>query len=131
MDIMGIIVYSNQATLQFNFNKQEYYTLAALQAAIRAIPHTRGGTRTDKALEMANDQLFTPGAGDRAHANNVLIVLTDGKTNSGSKPYSQVLKPLQVCNHPSFPKDFTNDTAQANIFCVGTVCVRIWVKKNT
>ena len=93
---MGVIAYSSRPRLQFNFAKAQYHNLAALQAAIRAVRYTGGGTRTDLAMEMAGNQLFTPGAGDRPHASNVLLVFSDGKTNAGSKPYSVVLKPLQV-----------------------------------
>ena len=45
---------------------------------------------------MANSGLFSSGGGDRADKPNVLVVITDGKTNSGSKPYSSVLAPLIV-----------------------------------
>ena len=67
-------------------------------------------TRTDKALEMAANKLFTVAGGDRNDKPNILIVLTDGKTNRGSKPYPEVLQPLQVstsCNSTrknSFPE---------------------------
>ena len=93
---VGVISYASTPSLQFNFAKAEYHNLGALQAAIRGVKFTGGGTRTDLALEMASNHLFTPGAGDRNQATNVLIVLTDGKTNRGSKPYIDVLKPLQV-----------------------------------
>ena len=49
-----------------------------------------------RALEMAANKLFTVAGGDRNDKPNILIVLTDGKTNRGSKPYPEVLQPLQV-----------------------------------
>jgi Mg-chelatase subunit ChlD len=58
--------------------------------------YTGGWTRTDKALEMASDVLFTSAGGDRSDKENILLVFTDGKTNPGSKTYTQVLRPLQV-----------------------------------
>ena len=55
------------------------------------------GTRTDLALEMANTYLLSVEGGERDDKPNILIVITDGRTNTErSKPYPEVLKPLQV-----------------------------------
>ena len=72
---------------------------------VKKIAYTGGGTRTDRALEMANTNLFDVTNGDRPAQRNILLVFTDGKTNRGSKPYSQVLAPLlvgrtELCLHP-------------------------------
>ena len=93
---VGVIVYNSKATLNFNLAKSEYHALAKLQAAIRALSYPGGGTRTDLALEMAANQIFSSAGGDRSDAANVLVVLTDGKTSSNSKKYKDVLTPLQV-----------------------------------
>lgn len=93
---VGVIVYHTKATLQFNLAKSEYHTLSKLQAAIIALKYPGGGTRTDLALEMAANQIFSSLGGDRRDAANVLVVLTDGKTSSSSKKYKDVLSPLQV-----------------------------------
>ena len=61
-----------------------------------AIRYPGGWTRTDRALEMAAQKLFTVAGGDREDKRNVLVVFTDGKTNRGSKSYMEVLRPLQV-----------------------------------
>ena len=45
---------------------------------------------------MANFALFSPAGGDRGDKPNVLVVITDGKTNRGSRAYSSVLAPLVV-----------------------------------
>ena len=64
---------------------------------IGKLPHIRGGTRTDRALELAAEDFFGwQETGDRPDVPNVLLVLTDGNTNEGSKPFSQVLTPLEV-----------------------------------
>ena len=84
------------ATLKFNLAKSEYHSLSKLQEAIKGLKYTGGGTRTDLALEMAADQIFSAAGGDRADAANVLVILTDGKTSGKSAPYKDVLKPLQV-----------------------------------
>jgi len=63
------------------------------------LPHIQGGTRTDRALELAAEDFFGwEDSGDRPDKPNVLIVLTDGNTNEGSKPFSQVIPPLDVSN---------------------------------
>ena len=55
------------------------------------------GTRTDLALEMANTYLLSVEGGERDDKPNILIVITDGRTNTErSQPYPEVLKPLQV-----------------------------------
>lgn len=59
--------------------------------------YTGGNTRTDKALSMASS-IFFDSATDRPQYPNVMIVLTDGNTNAGSKPYSEVLEPLKAKN---------------------------------
>ena len=51
---------------------------------------------------MANSGLFSSAGGDRGDKPNVLVVITDGKTNSGSKAYSSVLTPL-IVSWVSFP----------------------------
>ncbi|CAH3162635.1 unnamed protein product, partial [Porites evermanni] len=64
---------------------------------IGKLPHIQGGTRTDRALELAAEDFFGwQETGDRPDVPNVLLVLTDGDTNKGSKPFSQVLPPLEA-----------------------------------
>ena len=66
---------------------------------IRSLPHIQGGTRTDRALELAGEEFFGwEETGDRPDVPNVVVVLTDGDTNEGSKPFSKVLPSLEV-NH--------------------------------
>ena len=68
-----------------------------LMQKIGNLPHIQGGTRTDRALELAGENFFGwQETGDRPDVPNVLLVLTDGDTNEGSKPFSQVLPPLEV-----------------------------------
>ena len=93
----GAIIYSSTAELEFNFAYAKYYNTKRLQKAIRQFPYLATGTRTDLGLERANTDLFSKEGGDRPDKPNVLIVITDGRTNPTlSKPYAEVLKPLQV-----------------------------------
>ena len=93
---VGAIVYNSVASLKFNLAKSEYHTLPKLQEAIKKLGYPGGGTRTDLAIDMAASDIFSAAGGDRADVENVLIVLTDGKTSSRSRAYKDVLKPLQV-----------------------------------
>lgn len=92
---VGAIVYGSTATVKFNLAKSEYHTLSKLQAAIKAFDFPGGGTRTDVAMQLAASGIFSPAAGDRVDAGNVLVVVTAGNTGGGA-PYEDVLKPLQV-----------------------------------
>ena len=50
----------------------------ALTSHIRQIPYNSGDTNTANAMQMAQNDLFTPQHGDRLNAKNVMIVITDG-----------------------------------------------------
>ena len=56
----------------------------------------RGRTYTDRAIKMAGDKMFTVEGGERPDKQDVLLVLTDGRTNEDSEPYENVNQPLKV-----------------------------------
>lgn len=93
---VGIVAYHSSSHLAVKFSDVHAQTPSAMSGIIDKISYTSGGTRTDIALEMANSGLFSSGGGDRGDKPNVLVVITDGKTNHGSKAYSTVLRPLIV-----------------------------------
>ena len=82
-DHFGLITFQgNTATLVFDFAATEFYNKSRLLDKINKIPTEQAknwGTRTDLALQMARDQLFTKAGGDRPDRPNVMLVLTDGK----------------------------------------------------
>lgn len=81
----------------FAFRFTDTQNANSLKNAIKVLPHIQGGTRTDRALELAGQDFFGwMETGDRPDIPNVLLVLTDGDTNEGSKPFPQVLPPLKV-----------------------------------
>ena len=92
----GAITYSTYSKLEFDFADARYHKIVELKRRVMAIRYPGGWTRTDRALEMAAQKLFTVAGGDRKDKRNVLVVFTDGKTNRGSKSYMEVLRPLQV-----------------------------------
>lgn len=94
----GVITYSTDSTLEFDLANAKYHDIVELKKRVMEINYPGKWTRTDKALEMAAQKLFIDAGGDRKDKPNILIVFTDGKTNRGSKPYPEVLQPLQVSN---------------------------------
>ena len=93
---VGIIAYESTSHLAVKFSDVHGQTPSAMSGIIDKISYNGGGTRTDIALEMANSELFSSRGGDRGDKPNVLVVISDGKTNQGSKAYSTVLGPLIV-----------------------------------
>ena len=57
----------------------------ALINAINNIAYNSGATATHLALDYVMNNSFKPAAGDRANVPNILIVMTDGKSNSPSQ----------------------------------------------
>ncbi|XP_068686100.1 uncharacterized protein [Montipora foliosa] len=95
----GAIVFSSTPILQFNFADARYYKRERLREAIKNFTHIAEGTRTDLALSLASKELFSIQGGDRPSVPNVLIVITDGRTNpQSSRPYPKVLQPLKKKN---------------------------------
>lgn len=93
----GAIVFSTTPELQFSFADKQFYKRRRLRKKIKSFSYLGEGTRTDLALTLANMELFSEQGGDRVDKPDVLIVITDGKTNPQlSQPYSDVLQPLQA-----------------------------------
>ena len=80
---IGIVIYSDNPHLIFNLNNHTDNT--TLVKAIQNIQYIRGSTNTAEAIRYVLDNSFTPEAGDRDTADNVLIVITDGQSNNKSQ----------------------------------------------
>lgn len=92
----GMITYSTNPTMEFKMADQKYHRHTSLKQRLQSVKYPDGMTHTDRALLLAGLALFTPFGGDRPGRSNVLVVFTDGKTSDDSKPYPEVLMPLQV-----------------------------------
>ena len=92
---VALVRYSGTAKLLFTFDA--YSSKAPLLERIQNIEYTRGGTRTDLALEVAHSDLFGPSSTTKRDlsmgVSRVLIAMTDGKTNLG---VNSVVKPSRV-----------------------------------
>ena len=73
----SVTVYSSTANIRIKFS--DYQTYATFKNAVKALKYTRGGTRIDKALEVANNDMFSATNGMRPEAPKVLVFITDGK----------------------------------------------------
>ena len=85
-DHFGLITFHNKAIMEFNFARAEFHDREALLKRIADEPlKLEYETRTDLALQMARDELFSKAGGDRPDKPNVMIVLTDGKPTKLSR----------------------------------------------
>ena len=93
----GIITFNKKPKVQTTFADEKFYSNVAVHQFIAQMSVVLGDrTFTDKALQAADNKLFTEGAGDRPKFPNVLILLTDGRTNPNSKPFAEITPSLKV-----------------------------------
>ncbi|EDO38826.1 predicted protein [Nematostella vectensis] len=114
---VGLVRYNQVADTLWDFNGAENNNLKSLKDAIEKIEYLPGGTRTDLALKKVNEDIFSPMGGARNDVPQVLVVITDGKTNQRSEPYSSVLQPLKV--RILYPRDVTEQDKDVKIVAVG------------
>lgn len=98
---VGLIVYNHKAFLGWDFKGDVAQNLDKLKKAIRELKYQPGGTRTDRAMSLAENKLFKVAHGERLNVPHILLVITDGKTNPGSKAYQDVVKPFEVTKSSS------------------------------
>ena len=58
--------------------------------AVRRVRYRGGKTNTADALRVAYTQMFSQFNGDRADAQNVLVVITDGDSNNKEQVYKNI-----------------------------------------
>ncbi|CAH1779054.1 unnamed protein product [Owenia fusiformis] len=77
----ALLTYNNKVTPEMLFNDTASSTREGTLKAIEdQTMARRKNTRTDLALEFANSVVFTPEAGDRKFAYNMIVLVTDGRT---------------------------------------------------
>ena len=76
---IGVVTFASEPKNEFNLNT--FQTKLEVVNAISEIGSIRRRTRTDLALAYVRENSFTADAGDRVDAVNVLVILTDGKSN--------------------------------------------------
>ena len=79
---VALATYSDDVNVAFNLRR--YSTQRDVLNAISFSQHG-GRTNTAAALREARDKLFVEAAGDRQGVDNVVILVTDGQSNVGSR----------------------------------------------
>jgi len=93
----AIMTFSRKPKVLSTFAETKFYSNEAVHQFIAEIPVFLGDrTFTDKALMAAANKLFIERAGDRQKYPNVLILLTDGRTNPKSQKFSEITPKLKV-----------------------------------
>lgn len=92
---VAVVCFTHIVREEWNFGSNKAKNLAAFREAIDGIRYRQeGGTRTDLALEQAY-KTFKSVDVERRDILQVVLVITDGRTEDGSKPYPEVLKPFK------------------------------------
>ncbi|CAE1253248.1 COL6A [Acanthosepion pharaonis] len=76
---VGVVTFSGRSVLQFHLNK--YSNINQLLDAISKIKYLAGSTNTADALRYIRTTSFLKQNGDRNGVPNIVIVITDGKSN--------------------------------------------------
>ena len=79
---VGLVTFSSSVGTGFKLN--DYTTAASIQSAIMSLGYAGLGTNTAAALAHVRTTMLTSVAGDRSNVPNVVVVLTDGRSNSQS-----------------------------------------------
>ena len=93
---IAIILFDKYPEVLNSFADSEYYSNEKVQRSIESIPLKLGRrTYIDRALKAAAE-LYTGQGGDRSDVPNLLILLTDGRTNPKSELISSIMPSLKV-----------------------------------
>ena len=105
----AFMTFDRYARIHNKFNNQGRYNQKALKGLIeekiRISKRLKWGTRSDIALYRAAKELFTKEGGDRADAQNILLVFTDGlqriakRDKEPFKNFSQSTEKLEVSHY--------------------------------
>lgn len=99
---VAIIGYSTRASVQLNFNDLPGSKLTKNKVfdIVKKIPHTRGYTYIDRALRLANDEVFTLKGGMRDDVRKVALVMTDGAQTEEKNAKKSVDEILAEASQP-------------------------------
>ena len=93
---LALMVYNIYPTMLVSFNEANKQNPSVIKGILQRTEKLRGKTFTDRAIKMAGEKMFTLEGGERPDKQDVLLVLTDGRTNEDSEPYENVNQPLRV-----------------------------------
>ena len=91
--------FAKESTLHNEFSDSKYHSKEAFSTLIEeSISKLRMPTRLDKAIQMADDEMFTEESGDRPGVLSVMVLLTDGKSHPDTdvEQYMEDVKDIKV-----------------------------------
>jgi len=93
---LALMVYNIHPTMLVSFNEADKQDPSVIKGILQGTEELKGRTFTDRAIKLAGEKMFTTEEGERPDKADVLIILTDGRTNKDSEPYDVVNQPLRV-----------------------------------
>ncbi|XP_057306646.1 coadhesin-like [Hydractinia symbiolongicarpus] len=91
----GVLHFAWRAKLDFTISDERYWTPKTFKDRVKMIEYPYGGTRTDRALQVAEEKFFCEACGLREGVPRVLLVLTDGKSSMNSRPMPDASRKLK------------------------------------
>ena len=88
----AVVLFADEAKLAIKFN--DYPTVHSFESAIDRITRLDGGTRIDKGLSVAFDEMFQESNGMRPNSIKTLVLLTDGENTPDSPLMADKFKTL-------------------------------------
>ena len=80
---VGLVTFATNVGTVFNLT--DHSSVASLQSAISSLSYTGGGTaNTATALDHVRTRILTEAAGDRDNVHNIVVLITDGRSNNFS-----------------------------------------------
>ena len=89
---VGLLVYSNDATVVFNLN--DYTNKYEIQNALPPY-YKKGTTNTAEALRTMREEMFTRQNGDQPGARNIGVILTDGRSDNEARTWQEAMRTRQ------------------------------------
>ncbi|CAI9721272.1 type VI, alpha [Octopus vulgaris] len=87
---VGLVTFSDNSVLEFHLNK--YFNASELDKAISNVKYKAGSTNTADALRYIRTISLLPQNGNRPNIPNIVIVVTDGKSNVPASTASEAMK---------------------------------------
>ena len=72
----SVALFASTATLQIPFS--DCHTIASFKSAVDTLPFSSGGTRIDRGLDVAFNEMFQVRNGMRRSVPKAVVVITDG-----------------------------------------------------
>ena len=96
---VSLETFARTAIVHNKFNDPAFWSVNAVIDLINTvINNLRSPTFLDRALQAANDIMFTEASGDRSGEVNILVVFTDGRTNdrTDDNAFASAIEGLRV-----------------------------------